>query len=112
VLSILIRIAGECCIPVRHFAPQVRHYGAFYGQSNTGEPLPDLIGVSRLVRWLSQLPEGITELACHPGYADDLETMYRAERTVELRTLCDPEVRRTVEEQNIQLMSFADLQPT
>ena len=107
--SIVMRVAGELHVPVRHFAPAIRHCGEFYGQTAKGEPLPDLIGVPALVTLLRQLPDGVTELACHPGYADDLESMYRQERTIELRSLCAAEVRSVLAETDIQLTSFADL---
>jgi predicted glycoside hydrolase/deacetylase ChbG (UPF0249 family) len=108
--SILQRLAAELAIPLRHFSPAIRHHGGFYGQSATGEPLPDLIQASRLVAWFAQVPDGVTELACHPGYADDLNTMYGAERRTELRTLCAGEVRRALTDQRIQLASFAEVE--
>jgi len=54
------------------------------------------------------LPVGATELACHPGYADDLESDYRAERSREVASLCDPIIRSTLMKHAIQLHSFAD----
>ena len=110
--SILRRLAAELAIPLRHFSPAIRHHGGFYGQSATGEPLPDLILAPTLVSWFAQVPEGVTELACHPGYANDLDTMYGAERTTELRTLCAGEVRRALADEEIQLASFADVEAT
>ena len=59
---------------------------------------------------LRSLPDGVTEVACHPGFADDLVTMYHAERQVELETLCDPAVRRAMRDEGIELIGFADLQ--
>jgi predicted glycoside hydrolase/deacetylase ChbG (UPF0249 family) len=35
--------------------------------------------------------------------------MYRAEREIELAALCDPAVRRAVDEERIELIGFADL---
>jgi predicted glycoside hydrolase/deacetylase ChbG (UPF0249 family) len=58
---------------------------------------------------LRGLPGGVTEIACHPGFADDLETMYREERQLELEVLCDPGVRRALCEEGIELIGFADL---
>jgi predicted glycoside hydrolase/deacetylase ChbG (UPF0249 family) len=54
----------------------------------------------------------VTELACHPGYADDLDTAYRAERRVEVRTLCAREVRETIAKEQIRLTSFHELHLT
>jgi predicted glycoside hydrolase/deacetylase ChbG (UPF0249 family) len=50
---------------------------------------------------------GVTEIGCHPGVAEDLKTMYSAERLIELATLCDPRVRSAIAEVGLQLRSFA-----
>ena len=107
--SILDRIAGELGVPLRHRSPGIRYDGRFYGQTNTGDPLPANISTVRLMDVLRNLPEGVTELACHPGYADDLVTMYRLERELELQALCDPDVRRVLRDEEIELIAFADL---
>lgn len=109
VASILARVADECGIPLRHCSSRVRYDGGFYGQTAAGKPLPDRISPQALVAWIGRLPEGITELGCHPGYADDLESAYRTERVQEVRTLCAREVRDAIAEGNIRLMSFHDL---
>jgi predicted glycoside hydrolase/deacetylase ChbG (UPF0249 family) len=72
-------------------------------------PLTNAISVETMVAILAGLPEGITELACHPGLSDDLETMYRNERAQELSTLCDPRVRNAIDSMDIQLCSFCDV---
>jgi predicted glycoside hydrolase/deacetylase ChbG (UPF0249 family) len=64
--------------------------------------------VSNLIALLRRLPDGITELCCHPGYADDLDSVYCAERVIELHTLCASEVRPVLEEEEIHLRSFGD----
>jgi chitin disaccharide deacetylase len=109
--SILDGIAGELGVPLRHRSSRLRHDGRFYGQTGTGDPLTAGISTAHLVEILRGLPEGVTELACHPGFADDLPTMYGAERRVELDALCDPGVRRAVGEEGIELIGFADLPP-
>jgi len=109
VRSILDGIAGELGVPLRHRSSRVRHDGRFYGQTGTGDPLTDGISVAHLVEMLRGLPAGVTEVACHPGFADDLQTMYRAERRIELDALCDPGVRRAVRDEGIDLIGFADL---
>ena len=107
--SILDGIARELGVPLRHRSSRLRHDGRFYGQTSTGEPLTAGITPTRLVEMLRSLPEGVTEVACHPGFADDLLTMYRAERQVELDALCDAGVRRAVRDEGIELIGFADL---
>jgi predicted glycoside hydrolase/deacetylase ChbG (UPF0249 family) len=106
VRSILDRIAGELDVPVRHYSPVIRSEGRFYGQSNTGDPLHDHISAACLIELLRNLPEGVTELTCHPGYGCEVATMYRSERETELLALCDPAVRRVLSEEDIELVSF------
>jgi len=106
--SIVSRVAAELRVPVRHDGA-IRYCGDFYGQDWSGGPLPHLITVSSAIALLHALPEGITEMACHPGYADDLESMYRVERAIELRTLCAHRVHRFLDDGAIHLISFADV---
>ena len=94
---------------VRHFTDGVRYSGDFYGQGGNGYPVPEAIGVESLLRIVEDLPAGITELACHPGDASGLDSMYRAERMLELRTLCDPRVREAIARAGFRLASFAEV---
>src|SRR5262249_40161760 len=80
--SALLAAARALGVPLRHFCPGVRHCGDFYGQTAGGEPFPEGIAVERLTAILAALPPGVTELACHPGAADGLASMYRAPRAV------------------------------
>lgn len=112
VQSILDGMAAELGVPVRHRSPHLRHDGRFYGQTGTGDPLPAGITPAHLVEILRGLPDGVTEVACHPGFAGDLVTMYQAEREVELRALCDPGVRRAMCDEGIALIAFAALRGT
>jgi chitin disaccharide deacetylase len=104
--SALERLGAELGVPVRHLDRQVRYLGAFYGQTETGEPLPALVSAGALVALLERLEDGTTELACHPGYVHDLESTYRHERELELRALCDPRVRAVVRARGIRLVDF------
>jgi predicted glycoside hydrolase/deacetylase ChbG (UPF0249 family) len=95
-------------VPVRDMDKEITYSGAFYGQDARGYPIPEAISVDSLVSIIRELPEGITELGCHPGEGTDMETMYRTERAVEVLTLCDPKVRRALVEHDVRLCSFAD----
>src|SRR5207249_7989634 len=57
------------------------------------------IGVEGLLRLVdAEVREGVTELSCHPGYVEPgFRSSYLMERELELRTLCDPRVRRSEE---------------
>ena len=107
--SILEGIARELGVPLRHYSPRVHHEGRFYGQGRAGEPLAGGITAAHLTDLLRGLPDGISEVACHPGFADDLDTMYRAERQLEVAALCDPAVRQALGDEGIELINFAAL---
>ena len=101
--------ARELGIPLRRTALGVRFCGDFYGHDGRGRPDPDAITLPALIQLLEQISEGVTELGCHPGYADDLNDWYRSEREREVRVLCDPRVRAAVEQLGITLMSFGEV---
>jgi len=77
----------------------------FCGIAQTGELTKD--GVLRL---LEILPEGTTELMCHPGYMDDdlakSATRLQASRQTELAILTDTQVRNLVASQGIRLIDY------
>jgi len=77
----------------------------FCGIAQTGELTRE--GVLRL---LEILPEGTTELMCHPGYADaDLAksaTRLQASRQAELEILTNTQIRNLVASQGIRLVDY------
>jgi chitin disaccharide deacetylase len=105
---IFLDIARRLNVPLRNYAPRIRYYGGFYGQDDTGTSLPERITVDALLATLEALDGAFTELGCHPGYAAGLESMYLAERAVEIQTLCDPSIRSALVQNRIELRSFAD----
>jgi predicted glycoside hydrolase/deacetylase ChbG (UPF0249 family) len=105
--SILAGLAADLDVSLRLLTPAVRYCGDFYGQTAQGQPLLDRIAPAALVALVERLPEGVTELGCHPGYPDGLDTMYGLERAVELRTLCSPEVRQALVDADVRMVSFA-----
>ncbi|HXJ04139.1 MAG TPA: ChbG/HpnK family deacetylase [Candidatus Acidoferrum sp.] len=78
----------------------------FCGIAQTGEITRE--GVLRL---LEILPEGTTELMCHPGYVDaelaKSGTRLQASRQKEVEILTDTEVRNLVASQGIRLIDYA-----
>lgn len=106
VRSVVDELARQLGVPLRHFNAAVHFCGKFYGQLRTGEALPAAISVPGLCNTLATLPTGISELGCHPGVADDVNSMYRDERRVEVQTLCDPRLHAVLATENIQLGSF------
>jgi predicted glycoside hydrolase/deacetylase ChbG (UPF0249 family) len=108
VRSALVEIARHLQIPLRHFTPDIHYCGSFYGQTAEGSPLPKFITVEALLDIVAALPEGLTELGCHPGEVNDLDTMYGSERAQELKVLCDPQVCAGISTLGIELCSFAN----
>lgn len=80
----------------------------FYGLAMTGR-----LGSAAILRVLERLPDGTSELMCHPGVYDaDLErvkTRLKRQRQVELEALTDPAVRRAAEKNAVRLISFREL---
>jgi predicted glycoside hydrolase/deacetylase ChbG (UPF0249 family) len=93
--------------------PPVVAKGGFFAQWEYGVTDPDKVSVAALSRMIrEEVPRGVSEFICHPGYVDPaFAAVYHADRELELATLCDPEVRRVVEEERIELISFAQLRP-
>jgi predicted glycoside hydrolase/deacetylase ChbG (UPF0249 family) len=107
--SIFVEIANRLGVPLRGVSPQIRYCGGFYGQTSDGRPLPAFISVKALLRILASLRPGYTELGCHPGRGNDLDSMYVRGRAQEVKTLCDPRVRVALANRGIKLCSFRDV---
>jgi predicted glycoside hydrolase/deacetylase ChbG (UPF0249 family) len=77
----------------------------FCGIAQTGELTRE--GVEFFLRGL---PEGTTELMCHPGYADEAlqksATRLQASREKELEILTDRRIRNLVASQGIRLIDY------
>ena len=97
-------------VPLRG-AGKVRFVGGFYGQWDWGVTELKYVSVKFLQGMLrSEVPAGITEFSCHPGYiTPDYHGIYAHEREAEIRTLVDPRVRQTIAAEGIRLIGYADL---
>ena len=116
VQAVFAEVARERGLPVRAASlaamAQLRAAGvktpdrfldSFYGEGATVENLQSL---------LEALPEGVSELMCHPGRADAAllsGSSYASGREREIEALCDAGVRRLLEERDIRLVSFREL---
>ena len=106
IIPIVSEIADRLNITLRGESQKVNYCGSFYGQSNDGSTFRDAISVANLKKIISKLPEGITELACHPGLMNNLKTMYKIERSIEVKTLCNKSVKEKITNLKIKLCSF------
>ncbi len=91
-------LAAHGCRTVDHFA---------------GFQLTGRLGCEELTALAAALPEGSTELMCHPGHLGDAlrnaPTRLKESRERELAALMAPEVREAIERHSIELVSFAGL---
>jgi predicted glycoside hydrolase/deacetylase ChbG (UPF0249 family) len=104
--SILGRVADELGVPLR-FQSRFGYFGGFYGQGREGRPRRDAISPRALRAAIAELPDGATELCCHPAAQLDIQSSYGAERLQELETLCDPTVREAQAASGFRLDSFS-----
>jgi hopanoid biosynthesis associated protein HpnK len=79
----------------------------FAGIEHTGRLNSDALNLI-----LSNLRSGVTEIMCHPGYADESTDKYsstRLQREVELASLKDPRVKERIASEAIRLIHYGDL---
>lgn len=105
-----IEWTADLGVPVRGDG-KVNFVGGFYAQWEWKVTNLEYVSVPFLQRMLrDEVPLGVTEFSCHPGYiTPEYFGVYATEREAEVRTLVDPGVRQTVREEGIQLISYADL---
>jgi predicted glycoside hydrolase/deacetylase ChbG (UPF0249 family) len=107
--SVVGQAAEQLSVPLRGVTPRVRYCGDFYGQTGEGDPYPEGISLTGLMTTIQGLPAGITELGCHPGDDQQLDSVYRTERMQEVTVLCHPQVRAALEAKGVELCNFSDV---
>lgn len=94
-------------------AGKVRNAGLFlpdhfYGLSQTG-----FLDAALLEQILLALPEGTSEIMCHPGYVDEallgMRTRLHGERETELEALTNAQILQLVDELAIELIPYDKL---
>jgi predicted glycoside hydrolase/deacetylase ChbG (UPF0249 family) len=90
---------------IKEFSPRRpdRFVVDFYDEGATREKLLDI---------LNNLPDGTSEIMCHPGYTDDSftkESVYNSQRDRELNILTDLSIKEAIRANGIQLITFAEL---
>ena len=106
VRSVLVALAGELGVPLRHCTPEIEYRGDYYGQTAKGEPLAGALTFDALHSIVRSLARGTSELGCHPALAVDFESSYGAERLLELEVLGSPRAREAFEAEDVSLVSF------
>lgn len=117
VLAGVAAVALERGLPVRAIDPAMRAALRAAGVRTADHFLGDAAlrpcwTAERLLSALAALPEGTTELMCHPGHApSSVRTSFGAEREAELAALCDPRAREAVAARGARLARFGEPAP-
>jgi predicted glycoside hydrolase/deacetylase ChbG (UPF0249 family) len=74
-----------------------------------GMPLLNRLTGNTLISTLQRIPTGTWELMVHPGTPDHTATFSGVERQLELEALTMPQVMETLEQCNINTITFGDL---
>jgi predicted glycoside hydrolase/deacetylase ChbG (UPF0249 family) len=106
VRSVLVDLAAELGIPLRHFTQEIQYRGDYHGQTSQGEPRSGALTAEAFTAVLRSLAPGTSELGCHPAVHIDFETSYGVERLFELDVLCSAETREAIAAEHIRLVSF------
>ncbi|HSP19351.1 MAG TPA: ChbG/HpnK family deacetylase [Myxococcaceae bacterium] len=115
VLAGVVQVARHRGIPVRALdgamRTELRRSGVRTTDHFVGEAGEEAYWTeTRFADTVAQLPEGTTELMCHPGYPPRLtRTTYGLQRAIELATLTSSAARRALAGAGVTLGSFADL---
>lgn len=124
--EVMLQIADEYQLPIRHIPlpstlgligvipKDLDQYQKASGVRSTQRLVTSFYGgtvsFNTINSILKQLDQGVTELMCHPGYADDQlksKSSYNHYRAIELKVLIDPETRTLIKKQNIHLSTFS-----
>jgi hopanoid biosynthesis associated protein HpnK len=96
-----------------HFERLAKSHGLRTPDNFFGIALTGHLGAAAVVKILEAIPEGTSELMCHPGlYDSGLEraaTRLKRAREAELEGLLAPAARRAIAERGIQLISYREL---
>lgn len=101
--EVLTKYATENKIPVRDFG-----YAKFINIFFASNPDDD-VSVDRLKLAIDAATDEYNEIMCHVGYADDYileHSSYNAQRERELHSVCDPDVRKYIQEKGLELINW------
>ena len=116
VLDALVTLAWETGLPIRGASEEVRARLRSEGLPTTDHFIEDFYDqgatLEGLIRVLSRLEPGTTELMCHPAVVDEeLRTTsgYAEARGRELEYLVHEQVRQTIQAAGVKLVTYAAL---
>jgi predicted glycoside hydrolase/deacetylase ChbG (UPF0249 family) len=97
----------------RRFHRVLERHGCRTTDHFAGFQMTGRFRAAELAALIRALPEGITELMCHPGFCREelrrAPTRLKESREEELRALTAPEARQELEKAGVRLASYRDL---
>ena len=105
-------VLKKCLIALlsRGAEKQFREAGLCFPDRCAGLHEPAVGDELSVAGFLSRLPEGVTELMCHPGYAATGNTFSSTDRERELGVLTSERIVKAVRDNAIKLITFRDIQ--
>lgn len=108
------RLAGRAMrVLGRRFQPVLARHGCRSTDHFAGFAITGRISIVGLIHLLENLPEGSTELMCHPGYCTgelrSAPTRLKESRAAELAVLTSPEVRAAVTRNQLRLVNYREI---
>jgi chitin disaccharide deacetylase len=98
----------------RRFHRVLQRRGCRTTDNFAGFHITGRFGAAELVALISALPEGSTEFMCHPGYCREplraARTRLKESREQELEALVAPEVKEALIRNEVELVSYRDLE--
>jgi predicted glycoside hydrolase/deacetylase ChbG (UPF0249 family) len=96
-----------------YFHRVLQRYNCRVTDHFAGFQLTGVLAGENLVQLVRALPDGVTELMCHPGFCTEellaARTRLKRARQIELEALTDARVRSAIETAGIRLAGFRDL---
>jgi predicted glycoside hydrolase/deacetylase ChbG (UPF0249 family) len=106
-------ISGALGLLRRRFHAVLAKHGCASTDHFAGFQITGVLRTAELVELLGMLPEGTTELMCHPGRCGDAlrqaRTRLKESRERELEALCAAEVREALARHAIELVNYRDM---
>lgn len=123
--TVMLELAREYNLPIRHPSIPENEYpgnetmNAVLGKYSIRSPqvcitsfYGQAVNMANLAVILSTIPKGVSELMCHPGYADSeliKGSSYNTAREQELHLLTSLEAKAALENNQVRLTSFSTL---
>lgn len=110
ILELVVSMAHQAGVPIRCLDEQALMALGMVPKARFVNYFGDEDAVERLLSVIRSLPDGTTEIPCHPGYVDDelrsLSTL-TLPRECELAALMDPGVTQALTQCGVTLVSYA-----